>query len=137
MRFDTSEAGNVKIGFLRSGHSGGRWYIASVTQNTSSVELSGTIQDVDLDQCTSRAKVLVRSFFSWVFIYLVFLIIPLLLWLVVFRNAYLFVPFCVPVPLLLALRLIRRMEDRKQDQKFLAFMEQQVHCEIKSYSDII
>ena len=125
---DDTERPVLKIGFMRLGHSGGRWLIADSETKDNKTVLHGSFKDIYLSNNSSKIKSFFSELFIWIIIYAVFLIIPLVIWLLAFKTQLLFISFLIPAVILILLYLNGKRNDKKSDKSFIDFMENKVGC---------
>ena len=112
----------LKIGYQRLGHSGGRFFVANVTETDTSVFLQGKLVDIYSDKPESKA----RSFWSLLgalamFYFLIELVLQII-WLPIFHFSHIWIPLILPLPALIFLRTRAIKEEKKIDADFIAFM---------------
>ena len=107
---------------MRLGHSGGRFFIADVTEENDRIILKGETKDVYESQNYGKIGGICSEASSYLLAY-VFLEIPLLLlWLLIKDSVGVWVPLVLPVIYLLIRHLLNRKEDEKLDREFTEFM---------------
>lgn len=117
-----NEPSRLEIGFMRLGHSGGRFFIADVTEENDRVILKGETKDIYENQNVGEIGRICSEASSYLLGY-VFLEIPLLLlWLMIKDIVGIWVPLVLPVIYLVIRRLLNRKEDEKLDKEFAEFM---------------
>lgn len=112
----------LEIGFQRISHTGGRFFVADVTEQDGYTHISGTCQDVTGDSERSPFRKFLSAATDELLIYGLCAVVPVLLWLFLFPSEYLWIPFLLPIPLLVFLRLNAKRLDRKTDTDFIAFL---------------
>lgn len=117
-----NEPSRLEIGFMRLGHSGGRFFIADVTEENDRIILKGETKDVYESQNDGEIGRICSEASSYLLAY-VFLEIPLLLlWLLIKDSVGVWVPLVLPVIYLVIRNLLNRKEDEKLDKEFAEFM---------------
>ena len=79
----------MEIGFQRLGHSGGRFFIANVTEESAKVILDGEIKDVFSNQKKSKAGRLWKEFTDCLLAYVFLEVLLIIPWLFI-KNVILF-----------------------------------------------
>lgn len=116
------ESDKLEIGFMRLGHYGGRFFVANMTERNGVLILDGKIEDIFPDQSKNKLLRLIGEIDGWLLIYVLFEIIPLLVWLLIFHSRHLWIPLILPIPIITILPIIRKKEGRELDAKFINFM---------------
>lgn len=123
----------LQIGFLRLGHSGGRFFVADVTGENGKVLLNGEIQNLncsipDADTQSTFQKIR-DAFFAFTVIYVFLALIPWAVWSI-FHIPHPWITFLIPLVIILGCELSRLLRGRKgptdfdqTDASFLRFME--------------
>lgn len=129
---DDSKKGRFNIGFRRLGHSSGQWYVAEITEKNGSVELTGKIKDIDNNTYDNKLLAMIDeavcSVIAKLLIYAILLLIPLVVWLLLFKTAHIYVPLLIPLPIYACLRIQAEREKKTAIREFVRFMEEDVHC---------
>ncbi len=132
----------LQIGFLRLGHSGGRFFVADIIEESNSVILDGEIKNLH----TSMPATDTRSIFQKIrdtvlglaFLYVFFAFIPWIIWSI-FGIPHPWIAFAIPTTIIAAFELMylftklfcksERSFD-KEDDIFLRFLSMVSHGEI-------
>lgn len=117
-----NEPSTLEIGFQRLGHSGGRFFIANITEESGTVILSGDAKDIYSVQSPSKARRVIDSIGSWMLGYFVFAFVPILLWLCIFQLNHIYIPIIFPVLIMALCRMNAKRQDEKIDTDFIKFM---------------
>ena len=124
----------LQIGFLRLGHSSGRFFVADIAEENHSVILDGEIKNVNASIPNPDTRSLFQKIraaaFGYAFLYAFLALIPCLIWFI-FDIPHLWIPFAIPVAMIAAFELVQlfnklfRKDERsfdKEDDSFLQFM---------------
>jgi len=114
--------GILEIGFQRCSHSGGRFFLARVSETDTGVILQGEITDVYNGKPESKARALWTSLQAFALFYVLAELALMLVWLPIFRFSLIWIPLVLPVPVLLFFRILAIREQRQTDADFVAFM---------------
>ena len=124
----------LQIGFLRLGHSGGRFFIANITEESDSVILDGEIKNLNTNMPSTDTRSLFQKVrdmvFGFVALYVFLALIPWLIWSI-FNVPHPWIAFAIPAAIIVAFellylfnKLLRKGERSfdKEDDSFLRFM---------------
>ena len=112
----------LKIGFQRLGHSGGRFFVANVTETDTAVFLQGDLIDIYSDKPESSVRRFLNLLGAFAMFYILFELVLQIIWLPIFRFSYIWIPLMLPLPVLIFLRMRAIKEEKKTDADFIAFM---------------
>ena len=112
----------LKIGFQRLGHSGGRFFVANVTETDTGVFLQGEFVDIYSDKPESNARRFWSLLGAFAMFYILIELILQIIWLPIFHFSYIWIPLILPLPALIFLRMRTVKEEKKIDADFIAFM---------------
>ncbi len=117
-----NDSNTLEIGFQRLGHSGGRFFVASILDTENGVSLHGDI----VDMFSGRRETKLQSFFSLLggltLFYALMELILQIIWLPIFHFSHIWIPLLLPIPILVYFRLMAIKEERKADAEFVAFI---------------
>lgn len=114
--------GTLNIGFLRLGHSSGRFFAAAITEENGELILTGKMKDIDTTAPRNFVQKLWAALSGYLALYLIFELAPMAVWLWVFGFSHLWVPLLLPIPVIVLLRIINIWQEKKADAAFIAFM---------------
>lgn len=124
----------LQIGFLSLGHSGGRFFVADITEENGSIILDGEIQNLNTRMPTTDTRSIFQKIrdtvFGLSFLYVFFALIPWMIWSV-FDLPHPWIAFAIPAAIIAAFALMplftklfcktERSFD-KEDDDFLRFL---------------
>ena len=116
------ESDVLKIGFQRLGHSGGRFFVANVTQTDTAVFLQGKLVDIYSDKLKSKAQSFWSLLGALTMFYILIELVLQIIWLPIFHFSHIWIPLILPLPALILLRMRAIKEEKKIDTDFIAFM---------------
>lgn len=120
----------LQIGFQRLGHSGGRFFVAGITQENGTVSLDGEIENLTASMPSTDTRSMFQkirdTLLGLVFIYVFLALIPWTIWSM-FSIPYPWISFAIPAVILVILQilpLLHRGERnfKSEDSRFLRFM---------------
>lgn len=123
----------LQIGFLRLGHSGGRFFVANITEESDSVILDGETRNLYTSMPNTDTRSLFQkvcdTVFGFVVLYVFFALIPWLIWSI-FDIPHPWISFAIPAAIIVAFEIPRlfnklfRKGERfdREDERFLQFM---------------
>ncbi len=117
-----SEPNILEIGFQRLGHSGGRFFIANVTEESGKVTLDGEIKAVFQNQKKSKVGLIWNKFTSLLLAYIFLEILLIIPWLFLKDIVSLWIPLILPVIYLVIAHFLNKKYDNKLDKEFVDFM---------------
>ena len=137
IRLGNLQSDRIDIGFQRLGHNGGRWLIAEMSFDNGKTTISGEFSNVFHQyaqkppgaQGDSKSSFIATVILGLLLLYLIWLIIPVALWLLIFGKKLLFVPFLAVAVLLFPQALASKTPHASDDRKFIRFMTRKVGCE--------
>ena len=112
----------LKIGFQRLGHSGGRFFVANVSETDTAVFLQGEIVNIYSEKPESNARSFLSLLGAFAVFYVLIELVLQIIWLPVFHFSYIWIPLFLPLPALIFLRIRAIKEEKKIDADFVAFM---------------
>ena len=124
----------LQIGFLRLGHSGGRFFVANITEENESITLDGEIKNLNTTMPNTDTRNLFQKIrdtvFGFVVLYVFLALIPWLIWSI-FDIPHPWISFAIPAAIIATFELVylfnklfcksERSFD-KEDDIFLQFM---------------
>lgn len=112
----------LKIGFQRLSHSGGRFFIAKVTEESNKVILDGEINVIFDNQKKNKVGRIGNEFTGYLLVYIFLEILLIIPWML-FKNIYrLWIPLILPVFYLLIRFFLNKKYYNKLDKSFTEFM---------------
>ncbi len=117
-----NEPNMLEIGFQRLGHSGGRFFVANITEADGHVILTGEATDIYANQSQNKVRRFIDDIAGYFIIYIFMALIPLVVWSCIFHFAHIWIPLVLPIPIMIVLRIININHDKKTDDKFIDFM---------------
>ncbi len=117
-----NEPNILEIGFQRLGHSGGRFFIANVTEESNKVILDGEIKDVFDNQKKSKVGQIWTGFTEYLFAYVLLEILLITPWIFFKDIISLWIPLILPVIYLIIRHFLNKKYDDKLDKEFAEFM---------------
>jgi hypothetical protein len=116
------EPGILKIGFQRLGHHGGRFFVANITETDTGVILQGEFADIYSDKRESHAQRFFSLLGGFAMVYILMELVLQSIWLPVFHFSHIWIPFLLPIPVLICLRINAIKEEKQMDANFIGFM---------------
>ena len=124
----------LQIGLLRLGHSGGRFFVANITEENNSVILDGEIKNLNTSMPNKDTRNIFQKIrdtvLGFTFLYVFLALVPWIIWSV-FDIPHPWISFFIPVAIIVAFELVylfnkifckgERSFD-KEDDGFLQFM---------------
>lgn len=124
----------LQIGFLRLGHSGGRFFVAHITEENKSITLDGEIKNLNTNMPNTDTRNLFQKIrdtvLGFIVLYVFLALIPWLIWSV-FDIPHPWISFVIPAAIIVTFELVylftklfckgERSFDR-EDDSFLQFM---------------
>ena len=99
----------LQIGFLRLGHSGGRFFVANITEENESITLDGEIKNLNTTMPNTDTRNLFQKIrdmaFGLVVLYVFLALIPWLIWSI-FDIPHPWISFLIPVAIIVAFELV-------------------------------
>ena len=112
----------LEIGFQRLSHNGGRFFIASVTEESNKVILDGEIKDVFQNQKKSKVGRIWNEFTEYLLAYILLEILLIIPWIFLRNIISLWILLILPVIYLIIRRFFNKKYDNKLDKDFTEFM---------------
>ena len=112
----------MKIGFQRSSHSGGRFFVAGITEESNKVILDGEIKDVFDNQKKSKIGGIWNEFTTYLLAYIFLEILLIIPWIFLRNIISLWIPLVLPVIYLIIRHFLNKKYDDKLDKDFTEFM---------------
>ncbi len=117
-----NEPNILEIGFQRLGHSGGRFFIANVTEELNKVILDGEIKNVFQNQRKSKVGRIWNEFTEYLLAYILLEILLIIPWIFLKDVISLWIPLILPVIYLIIRHFLNKKEEEKSDKDFAEFM---------------
>lgn len=118
----SNEPSTLEIGFQRLSHSGGRFFIANVTEEANKVILDGEIKDVFHNQKKSKAGRIWNEFTEYLLAYIFLEILLIIPWIFFKDIISLWIPLILPVIYLIIRCFLNKRYEDKLDKEFAEFM---------------
>lgn len=118
----SNEPNNLEIGFQRLGHSGGRFFIANIIENSTKVILDGEIKNVFPNQKKSKVGRIWNEFTDYLLAYIFLEILLIIPWIFLKDIISLWIPLILPVFYLIIRYFLNNKYDNKLDKDFTEFM---------------
>jgi len=118
----SNKPNNLEIGFQRLSHSGGRFFIANVTEESSKVILDGEIKDVFDNQKKTKIGRIWNEFTGYLLAYIFLEILLIIPWIFLKDIISLWIPLVLPVIYLIIRHFLNKKYDDKLDKDFTEFM---------------
>lgn len=112
----------LEIGFQRLGHSGGRFFVATINEENNTIVLDGDIRDLDSHSPRNKIQEMLDSICAWAVAYLIVAVVPVLLWLCIFQLQHIWISLVLPIPILAICRINAKKQQKKTDADFVKFM---------------
>ncbi len=112
----------LEIGFKRLSHSGGRFFIANVTEESNKVILDGEIKDVFDNQKKSKVGRIWNEFTDYLLAYIFLEILLIIPWIFLRDIISLWIPLILPIIHLIIRHFLNKRYDDKLDKDFVEFM---------------
>ena len=117
-----NDPNTLEIGFQRLGHSGGRFFVANVTETDTAVFLQGKLVDIYSGEPESNPRRFWSLLGTFVMFYILIELVLQILWLPIFHFSHIWIPLILPLPAFIFLRVRAIREEKKIDADFIAFM---------------
>ena len=117
-----NDPNTLEIGFQQLGHSGGRFFVANVTETDTSVFLQGKLVDIYSDKPESKAQSFWSLLGALAMLYVLIELVLQIIWLPIFHFSHIWIPLILPLPALIFLRMRAMKEEKEVDANFIAFM---------------
>ena len=117
-----SEPNILEIGFQRLGYSGGRFFIANVTEESNKVILDGEIKDIFDDQKKTKIGRIWNEFTGYLLAYIFLEILLIIPWIFLRNIISLWIPLILPIIYLIIRHFLNKKSDEKLDKAFTEFM---------------
>jgi hypothetical protein len=117
-----NEPNILEIGFQRLSHNGGRFFIASVTEESNKVILDGEIKDVFDNQKKTKIGRIWNEFTEYLLAYIFLEILLIIPWIFLRNIISLWIPLILPVIYLIIRHFLNKKYDDKLDKEFAEFM---------------
>ena len=117
-----NEPDSLEIGFQRLGHSGGRFFVANVTETDTDVFLQGKLVDIYSAKPESNTRRFWSLIGAFAMFYILIELVLQIIWLPIFHFSHIWIPLILPLPALIFLRKSVIREEKKIDADFIAFM---------------
>ena len=118
----SNEPNNLEIGFQRLSHSGGRFFIANVTEESNKVILDGEIKDVFDNKKKTKIGRIWSEFTGYLLAYIFLEILLIIPWIFLKDIISLWIPLILPVIYLIIRHFLNKRCDDKLDKDFTEFM---------------
>ncbi len=118
----SNKPNNLEIGFQRLSHSGGRFFIANVMEESSKVILDGEIKDVFDNQKKTKIGRIWNEFTGYLLAYIFLEILLIIPWIFLKDIISLWIPLVLPVIYLIIRHFLNKKYDDKLDKDFTEFM---------------
>ncbi len=118
----SNEPNHLEIGFQRLSHSGGRFFIANVTEESNKVILDGEIKDVFDHQKKSKVGPIGNELTGYLLAYIFLEILFIIPWIFLKDIISLWIPLILPVIYLIIRDFLNKKHDNKLDKEFAEFM---------------
>ncbi|MBQ7817714.1 MAG: hypothetical protein IJ388_02830 [Oscillospiraceae bacterium] len=119
----------LEIGFYRLGHSGGRFFVANITQENGVITLDGETRNIYPTSDGSFLSKACDFLFTLVFGYLLLEAPLFILWLFLRRFVSIWIPLLLPFAYMAIRPILNKRENEKLDNSFVEFMSSFSHCE--------
>ncbi len=125
-----NEPNILQIGFLRTGHSGGRFFVADITEENGCVTLDGEIENVKINMPDPDTRSAFKKFrdtlFGLISFSLLMAIIPLIIWLLL-DIPHPWIPLAISAVFVICVQVKASLRTKEQnfdtqDERFLRFM---------------
>ncbi len=117
-----NEPNVLEIGFQRLGHSGGRFFIANIIEDSTKVILDGEIKNVFPSQKKSKVGQIWTEFTEYLFAYILLEILLIIPWIFLKDIISIWIPIILPVIYLIIRHFLNKKEEEKSDKDFAEFM---------------
>ena len=117
-----NEPNILEIGFQRLGHSGGRFFIANVTEESNKLILNGEIKDVFDNQKKTKIGRIWNEFTGYLLAYIFLEILLIIPWIFLRNIISLWIPLILPIIYLIIRHFLNKKSDEKLDKAFTEFM---------------
>ena len=117
-----NEPNVLEIGFQRLSHSGGRFFIANVTEKSNKIILDGEIKDVFNNRKKSKVGRIWNEFTDYLLAYIFLEILLIIPWIFLRNIVSLWIPLILPVFYLIIRHFLNKKYDDKLDNEFVEFM---------------
>lgn len=117
-----NELNILEIGFQRLSYSGGRFFIANVTEESNKVILNGEIKNVFDNQNKSKAGRIWNEFTEYLLAYILLEILLIIPWIFLKDIISLWIPLILPVIYLIIRHFMNKKYEDKLDKEFAEFM---------------
>ena len=117
-----NEPNILEIGFQRLGHSGGRFFIANITEESGKVILDGETKDIFQNQKKSKVGRIWSEFTGYLLAYIFLEILLIIPWIFLKDFISLWIPLILPVIYLIIRHFLNKKYDAKLDKDFIEFM---------------
>ncbi len=117
-----NEPNILEIGFQRLSHSGGRFFIANITEEPNKVILDGEIKDVFDNQKKTKIGRTWNEFTGYLLAYIFLEILLIIPWIFLKDIISLWIPLILPVIYLIIRHFLNKKYDSKLDKDFAEFM---------------
>ena len=118
----SNEPNVLEIGFQRLWHSGGRFFIANITEESNKVILNGEIKNVFSDQKKSKVGQIWTEFTEYLFVYILLEILLIIPWVLLKDIVSLWVPTILPIIYLTIRYFLNKKEEKESDEEFAELM---------------
>lgn len=123
-----NEPNVLEIGFQRLGHSGGRFFIANIIEDSTKVILDGEIKNVFPSQKKSKVGQIWTEFTEYLFAYILLEILLIIPWIFLKDIISIWIPIILPVIYLIIRHFLNKKEEEKSDKDFAEFMSYCTAC---------
>ena len=122
LMIDVKDPSVLEIGFHRLSHNGGRFFIASVSEEADKVLLDGEIKDVFSHQKKSKLGRIWNELTEYLAAYLFLVVLLLLPWLLLKALIPLWIPLLLPLFWLILRRFLNKRYEDRLDKEFTEFL---------------
>ena len=117
-----ADSDRIEIGFCRLGYNAGRFYIAKITQENSTVTLDGETKNVYPNSDGGFLSKVKEYLFAFFLGYVFLEALPFLLWLFLRRYISTWIPLALPFIYMAIRPFFNKRENEKLDKSFVEFM---------------
>ena len=117
-----NEPNILEIGFQRLGHSGGRFFIANITEESGKIILDGETKDIFQNQKKSKVGRIWNEFAEYLLAYIFLEILLVIPWIFLRNIISPWIPLILPVIYLIIRHFLNKKYDDKLDKEFAEFM---------------
>lgn len=118
----SNDPDSLEIGFQRLSHSGGRFFIANISEESNRVILDGEMKDVFDDQKKTEIGRIWNKFTEYLLAYIFLEILLIIPWIFLKDIISLWIPLILPIIYLILRYFLNKKYDQKLDNEFIEFM---------------